>query len=668
MALVKTGDLGETTTRMNGHLNGKSEPWEPVATRKPERALSAAPIRKPAASSAAGAEPQRRRQRTFARQQKAAERVASATTQVASGISEAAAACDELSKAMEQISTGAEQASAAAEQSQRAVTRIATSNRATSDAADVSLRKTEVLQSLLGTVNGQIAASIASVGRGAERQAASVDMVIELDKQAATIGDIVNAVARIADQTNLLALNAAIEAARAGQHGKGFAVVADEVRTLAETSEKSARDIQGLIGQIQQEVKVIADGINTSATAAKSEVERGRTIIEQLDGLRGEMDKILGGAREILIAAREADTAAQEAQKGSEAISAAAQQQSAACDEAVKTVEQQTTALTQSEQAANELSELADELKNSTDIGKSAEEVASASEELSSAVEEINRAAAQIMTAIQQINAGAQQQGAATQQASAAVVQIERSAQIANDRAGVALETGQTMTNALSANRNAMDQMITGVQKSVEENVRSREQIKSLEQVSRRIDKIVDAITTVSIQTNMLAVNGSIEAARAGEFGKGFMVVSTDIRNLARDSADNADRIKDMVKSVQDQIVAVRRDLEETASLATAEVEKNKAITASLVSIETDMAVVLDGNRVISKEAEVILQALQEVKRGVEQIATAATQSTQAANQASQAAREQGKGAEELASAVEEIASLADELQNSDAA
>ena len=45
----------------------------------------------------------------------------------------------------------------------------------------------------------------------------------------------------------------------------------------------------------------------------------------------------------------------------------------------------------------------------------------------------------------------------------------------------------------------------------------------ALEQVSRRIDKIVDAITTVSIQTNMLAVNGSIEAARAGEFGKGFM-------------------------------------------------------------------------------------------------------------------------------------------------
>ena len=188
-----------------------------------------------------------------------------------------------------------------------------------------------------------------------------------------------------------------------------------------------------------------------------------------------------------------------------------------------------------------------------------------------------------------------------------------------------------------------------------------------LEQVSRRIDKIVDAITTVSIQTNMLAVNGAIEAARAGEFGKGFMVVSTDIRNLARDSSENAERIKDLVKSVQDQIVAVRRDLEETATLAATEVEKNKAVTTNLASIETDMGAVLDGNRVISKGAAEILEALQEAKRGVEQIATAATQASQAANQASQAAREQAKGAEERASAVEEIASLADELQNSDA-
>jgi len=174
---------------------------------------------------------------------------------------------------------------------------------------------------LLGTVNTQITASITTIARSAERQVASVGMVAELDKQAANIGDIVNAVARIADQTNLLALNAAIEAARAGQHGKGFAVVADEVRTLAETSEKSARDIQALVGQIQADVKVIADGINTGAEAARAEAEKGRAVTEQLDRVRTEMAEILKGSQDILAAARESDSAAQEAQKGAEAIS-----------------------------------------------------------------------------------------------------------------------------------------------------------------------------------------------------------------------------------------------------------------------------------------------------------------------------------------------------------
>jgi methyl-accepting chemotaxis protein len=192
----------------------------------------------------------------------------------------------------------------------------------------------------------------------------------------------------------------------------------------------------------------------------------------------------------------------------------------------------------------------------------------------------------------------------------------------------------------------------------VDGNAKSRGQINALDQVARRIDKIVDAITTVSIQTNMLAVNGSIEAARAGEFGKGFAVVSTDIRNLARESAENAERIKDLVKAVQDQVGAVRRDLEEIATAALAEVEKNKAITSNLAVMEADLSFILTG-------ATEILTALSSAKRGTEQISAAASQTQQSANQAAQAARQQAKGAEELAAAVEEIAALADELQNS---
>ncbi len=341
-----------------------------------------------------------------------------------------------------------------------------------------------------------------------------------------------------------------------------------------------------------------------------------------------------------------------------------AREQSSACQESLKTIEQQTNALGESEQAANELSALSDELKNATDVGKSAEEVASAAEELSSAVEEINRAAAQITTALGQIDRGAQQQSSAAQQSAAAVAQIERGAGVTQAQAQEALDKVNLITGQLRENRAAVDGLVDGVTRSLEETDRSREQITGLEQVSRKIDKIVDAITTVAIQTNMLAVNGSIEAARAGEFGKGFMVVSTDIRNLARDSSENAERIKDLVKSIQDQIVVVSRDLEAISAAAASEVEKNKAITRDLQTTADDMTGVLDGNRKILQGSEIILRNIEEAKRGIDQIATAAQQGSQSVVESQQAAREQAKGAEELAAAIEEVASLADELQN----
>jgi methyl-accepting chemotaxis protein len=216
----------------------------------------------------------------------------------------------------------------------------------------------------------------------------------------------------------------------------------------------------------------------------------------------------------------------------------------------------------------------------------------------------------------------------------------------------------------LGVNKNSVDTLIGNVLASADSSKLSIRQVKELELVSRRIDKIVDAITTVSIQTNMLAVNGSIEAARAGEYGKGFVVVATDIRNLAQDSAQNADRIKDLVKAVQDQIGTVGRDLEEIVASAMTEVEKAKATTLNLLTIETSIADVEKGSSEILAAATEIGAAVAQVKRGVEQISAAAQEAAKASDEAAAASKQQAQGAEELASAIEEISSLADELQS----
>ena len=204
--------------------------------------------------------------------------------------------------------------------------------------ADLSSTKGLAIQSLIAQTTTVVGSLITNVAVAGQRQLASVQMVVELEKQAANIGDIVKAVARIADQTNLLALNAAIEAARAGKHGKGFAVVADEVRTLAETSEKSAKQIQDLVGQIQLDVKTIADGINSSAKTIEEEVEKGKLVTTQMEEIRLAVIEIVRGIQEIGVNAKQSTLAAEQALKGSQSIAAAAEEQSSAAQESAKTV------------------------------------------------------------------------------------------------------------------------------------------------------------------------------------------------------------------------------------------------------------------------------------------------------------------------------------------
>jgi methyl-accepting chemotaxis protein len=608
---------------------------------------------------------QRARERSRARHQKIAERIASATEELASGVSQAATAANQLRKAMEQIASGAEEAAGAAQQSLTAIAHIAAALVQARGKAETSRKKTEAVQTVLAESVAQIANSVASVAASAERQTASVAIVGELEAQAANIEDVTRAVSHISDQTNLLALNAAIEAARAGDHGRGFAVVADEVRALAETSEKSTKEIQALTAQMQGEIRIIVEAIKSAAGRALEEAKNGDNITKSLEKIRKDMTALSEGSQQILISAVEAEAAAREAQKGSESVASAAEEQSAAAAEALQSIEQQGTALAQSQTTSQNLAAIADDLRSSTTLSASAEEVGSAAEELSATIQELSNAAIQIMSAVEQIDKGAQQQAGATHELSVAMTEIGKSAQLVSDTSDAAIKNATATIALLKRNRTAVEGLVTGVERALSDTRSSLGLITALDHVSRKIDKIVDSISLVSIQTNMLAVSGSVEAARAGEFGRGFAVVSSDIRNLARESADNAGRIKDTVRTIQEQISTVRRDLEQIVTAAAIELQKSKAITAAIAVIETDMAAVQESGEEIGKSVETILSSAGESAAGARNIAAAAEETSSAATEAATAARQQARGAEDLAAATEEIASLADELQSS---
>ncbi|MBW2017230.1 MAG: methyl-accepting chemotaxis protein, partial [Deltaproteobacteria bacterium] len=263
--------------------------------------------------------------------------------------------------------------------------------------------------------------------------------------------------------------------------------------------------------------------------------------------------------------------------------------------EASTSTGEQLKALKDVESATEELAQMAENLKVNTDSEKSSEELASAAEELSATIAQVNAASQQIMAAIRQIAKGAEEQGSATQESSSAIAQIDQIAKDIGRKAKESLEKVEALQKVFTETKNAVDELIEGIGEAAEGSLKSGENIKALEGRMRQIDKIVDAITNVAMQTNLLAVNGGIEAARAGEYGKGFAVVASDIRTLANDSEQNAEKIKDLVRSIQDQVLIVADDIQQTGVSARQEVENAKETNRNLAMAEGDMNEVREG-------------------------------------------------------------------------
>ncbi len=224
-------------------------------------------------------------------------------------------------------------------------------------------------------------------------------------------------------------------------------------------------------------------------------------------------------------------------------------------------------------------------------------------EELSVLVRRINDAATRVTSATESARRTSTELLAATdrqsQEIEEAGASAERMAQSMTDSSARALQSAQVARRSLESARKGAD----AVQNSIRgmNDIRSQIQetakrIKRLGESSQEIGEIVELISDITEQTNVLALNAAIQAATAGEAGRGFTVVAEEVQRLAERSAEATKQIAAIVKTIQtdtqDAVGAMENatrnvvegaQLSDAAGQALAEIGQVSTETASLI-------------------------------------------------------------------------------------
>ncbi|HEK1688498.1 TPA: methyl-accepting chemotaxis protein [Pseudomonas putida] len=179
------------------------------------------------------------------------------------------------------------------------------------------------------------------------------------------------------------------------------------------------------------------------------------------------------------------------------------------------------------------------------------ERVHSSIREVSSATEQLNEVALRVVSASNSSMLNSDEQANRTNSVAAAINELGAAAQ---EIAGNAAQASQHASSArllAEEGQQVVEHNIQAMNRLSELIVSSSTHIEALNDKTVNIGQILEVITSISQQTNLLALNAAIEAARAGEAGRGFAVVADEVRNLAHRTQESAQQVQGMIEELQ---------------------------------------------------------------------------------------------------------------------
>jgi len=186
-----------------------------------------------------------------------------------------------------------------------------------------------------------------------------------------------------------------------------------------------------------------------------------------------------------------------------------------------------------------------------TAFNRFVERIHSSISEVSSATEQVNEVALRVISASNSSMTNSDEQSNRTNSVAAAINELGAAAQ---EIAGNAAQASQHASSArllAEEGQQVVERNIAAMNRLSDLIVSSSGHIETLNNKTVNIGQILEVITSISQQTNLLALNAAIEAARAGEAGRGFAVVADEVRNLAHRTQESAQQVQTMIEELQ---------------------------------------------------------------------------------------------------------------------
>lgn len=248
---------------------------------------------------------------------------------------------------------------------------------------------------------------------------------------------------------------------------------------------------------------------------------------------------------------------------------------------------------------------------------------------------QVTQKTAQAQSISSELLGAAERQSKEIEETTAQVLQVSRSISEVSSTADEGARVAQRSLAAADKGRAAVQNSISGMNDIREQIQETSKRIKRLGESSQEIGEIVELISDITEQTNVLALNAAIQAASAGEAGRGFSVVAEEVQRLAERSGEATKQIGAIVKTIQadtqDAVAAMEKStmgvvegakLSDAAGQALSEIDyvtKNLAQLIQTISQATHTQA--NATNKVAQNMQDILEITRQTTRGTQQAA-----------------------------------------------